>query len=102
MELITKMRFDQINQVYESISVYRSVILYRNPIDDLLMILKNNDYPIGDRMYVYDITNEDNDNSNIEWTTINFIICIGDGVYDEALKLSDIHKFSDHVVIINI
>lgn len=96
MEVITKKRYDQINQIYESMSVYRSVIFHEEPIDDLIKLLKTNDYPINDRMYIYGQSN------NIEWNTINFIICIGEDIFRKALDISSNIKFQDNVIIIKI
>lgn len=96
MELITKNRYNQINQIYESISVYRSIIFHEEPIDDLIELLEDNDYPINDRMYIYD------QSSNIEWNTVNFIICLGEDIFKKALDIISNINFQDNVIIIKI
>jgi hypothetical protein len=101
-------RFQQIEDIYQSINIYRSLIVYHDkedflPLKELLVL---NDYPIsdgqGNRMYTmrhHDLGNRDA-NIDIQWDTINVVICLDDVSFECVKETMD--TFPNLILLIKI
>lgn len=99
-------RFQQIEDIYQSLNVYRSLIVYDNadeftPLKELLI---KNDYPIinGDygRMYTFERGELDLNSVDIQWDTISVVICLDDMSFDYIKDI--INKFPILILLIKI
>ena len=99
-------RFQQIEDIYQSLNVYRSLIVYDDkdeflPLKELLM---QNDYPIttGEncRMYTFDNKELDFSSNDIHWNTINLVVCLDDVSFDYVKEHVD--EFTNLILLIKI
>lgn len=99
-------RFQQIEDIYQSLNVYRSLIVYDYaeefaPLKELLI---QNDYPImnGDygRMYTFERGGLDLNSVDIHWDTISVVICLDDISFDYIKER--INKFPLLILLIKI
>lgn len=85
--------FKQIEGIYHTINVYKSVILFNS--DDnfapLKRILIDNDYSLTSEVKngrMYDININTLNDSSIDWDTISLIICLDDQSYVHVKELN--------------
>lgn len=99
-------RLKQIEDIYQSLNVYRSLIVYDDkeeflPLKELLI---QNDYPIttGENCRMYTLDNRDLDFSSedIHWDTINVVICLDDESFDYVKE--NVDEFTNLILLIKI
>ena len=99
-------RFKQIEDIYQSLNIYRSLIVY-DDVDEFLRlkeILLQNDYPISTdgncRMYNILNTKLDLHSEDIQWDTINVVICFDDQSF-EYIK-ANVDELTNVIILIKI
>lgn len=108
---LTLKRFNQIESIFHTMSIYRSLILYDrdDEYEELANILLENDYTIireqetEGRMYAIHIDKHNADAwQGIEWDSISLVICLGGRACDAAKQHISSIQTPNFVVMIKI
>lgn len=79
--------FNRIEDIYSSISIYKSVIIYSNNYEFIHLrdILLKNDYPLTsvyEKGRIFDVDIKHLASRDIDWPSISMVICLDDISYN--------------------
>lgn len=95
-------RLEQIDSVYQTMNIYRTLILYRSEDEFLCLrkLMEDQDYSFWSRdhenarIYSWSTSSIGDNMDAIDWDTISAIICLDEEAMEIAKQISaDIHNF---------
>jgi hypothetical protein len=111
MASLQEARLSQIEELYSSMSIYRSLIVYDD--DNEFIALKKamllRDYtftedPETRRIYTLKVSDSDHDkiDTSIDWKTVSLVICLSDECMEYVKKLYSMLNITKMTVIVKI
>ena len=97
---MTENIFEKINEIYETVNIYKAVLVYDLPPDEwdkLKVLLESKDFPLGSTGRLFCFHWQDNI-ENIDWGVISVIMCIGEYAQQKIIDT----QYPNYILTINI
>jgi hypothetical protein len=107
MASLKESRLSQIEELYSSMSIYRSLIVYEddNEFKALKKEMLMRDYTFSEdpeTCRIYTLNINDSIHCDIDWKTVSLIICLSDKCMDSVQSLYSMLNSQKIAVIVNI